>query len=44
MCSNSWCEVTPTKLLPKGDYTWQARAYVNGKWRAWSAKMPFTDK
>jgi hypothetical protein len=44
MCSNSWCEVTPTKLLPKGDYTWQARAYVNGKWRAWSARMPFTVK
>jgi hypothetical protein len=43
-CSTGWCINTPTKALAKAGYTWQARAYVGGAWKAWSAKKAFTIK
>ena len=44
ICASGWCKLTPTKVLPAGVYTWQARAYVNGVWQAWSTKGKFTIK
>ncbi len=36
------CMNTPATVLTAGGYTWKARAYVGGVWRAWSAAKSFT--
>ena len=43
-CSTGWCVKTPATTLQLANYTWQARAYVGGVWKAWSAKKAFTIK
>jgi hypothetical protein len=40
-CGTSFCTNTPATALALSKYTWQVRAFVNGAWKAWSAKRPF---
>ena len=41
-CGAPYCSNKPATSLSYGNYTWQVRAYINGAWKAWSEKMPFT--
>ena len=41
-CTTTVCTKTPTAALVLASYKWQARAYVGGVWKAWSAKKAFT--
>jgi len=41
-CGTTYCTKTITTALTAASYKWQARAYVNGAWKAWSAKKSFT--
>lgn len=40
-CVNEVCKANPGIKLGLFSYAWQARAYVNGKWQAWSARKLF---
>ncbi|MCJ7723061.1 MAG: hypothetical protein MUP03_02910, partial [Anaerolineales bacterium] len=41
-CSGGTCSGTPTNTLAYKAYKWQARAYIGGAWKPWSAWMNFT--
>jgi hypothetical protein len=41
-CSGSTCSGTPANTLAYKNYKWQARAYIGGAWKPWSAWMNFT--
>ena len=41
-CTTTLCTKTPTTALVLATYKWQARAYVGGVWKAWSATKGFT--
>lgn len=41
VCVNGFCRTNPNITLFASAYTWQARAYVNGKWQTWSARKLF---
>jgi hypothetical protein len=41
-CNTVYCLVTPAFQLGYNVYVWRARAYVDGVWRAWGAKLTFT--
>ena len=41
-CTSTLCSMTPTTALVLASYKWQARAYVGGAWKAWSATKGFT--
>ena len=41
-CTGGTCTATPTNTLAYKAYKWQARAYIGGAWKPWSAWMNFT--
>ena len=41
-CSDGYCGLVVDKLLKKGDYQWQMRAYKGKKKNKWSALLNFT--